>query len=573
MDSVTNFFWNEESQGKDPKTLVTPSNEQDDTFKQRNVVNSDNTSLKKQTSGNTDGSKSGNTKSTKDKKKYVAEGSKDGSTSLQQMMTDTLVEKVIKMALPPTSDSSRINIEQRSVFSKTRPSMSVQIMSNNFIQMNSRLSIPFIMINEVIRLMSWENVPFTLSILLVITFAILKPLVTATSGPLFYILFGIMVPKYMYVHKPNKIKNLKNNNTPAQGPALRKPAIPEPVPELSQEFVLNLTDLQNHMLLYVWLYDTINSFLLSFAYFVNEQISCLVFILLLLVAILNLLFIENIAQWVPIKFILVLFVWGFVIAMHPNNRELILKQMNSEETRLKTLSFIASYETLIKQHLRYVEAKENKLVKVYEIQKYRETYKEWRTVGFSNDDYCLFSDLRIKELNISDYCTKLLDDVLPPSDWEWVPGSSWVLDLNPHEWVEDNFIQNVEIDSETKWVYDVDFDGFRGKYRRRMWTNMVTRIIQTKDTNSVNVDKDDGEQVIEEVVNPLREEISNRESSFHGVARDSLAGAHNSSMISEGNRMNDSLLMEGDETVDSSLPNEGSFNGINDMTDFLNTAV
>ena len=163
--------------------------------------------------------------------------------------------------------------------------------------------------------------------------------------------------------------------------------------------------------------------------------------------------------------------------------------------------------------------------------------------------------------------------MLPPTDWEWIPGSSWVLDLNPHEWVEDNFIQNVEIDSETKWVYDVDFDGFRGKYRRRMWTNMVTRTIETKDNCVNNIEKDDGEQVIEEVVNPLRDVISNRESSFHGVTRGSLAGAHNSSMISEGNKMNDSLLMEGDETVDSSLTNDGSFNGINDMTDFLNTAV
>ena len=572
MDSVTNFFWNEDIQSNNP-TSVPTTVEEDDTFKQRNRPESVENPLKKQTSKAISEHSMGKDVNKKDRKQSVVDGNKEGSTTLQQMMTDTLVEKVIKMALPPTSDYSRINIEERTVFSKTRPSMSVQIMSNNFIQMNSRLSVPFIMINEVIRMMSWTNIPYTLSMLLVISFAILKPLVAATAGPLFYILFGIMVPKYMYVHKPDDLKVIKHNNTPAQGPALRKPVLPEPVPELSQEFVLNLTDLQNHMLLYVWLYDTINSFLSSFAFFVNEPISCLVFVLMLFVAIINLLFIDDIFKWVPLKFILVVLVWVFVISMHPNNREKMLKQINSEETRLKVLSFMTSYESLIKQHLRYVEAKENKLVKVYEIQKYRETYKEWRTIGFSNDDYCLFSDLRIKELNINDHCTKLLDDVLPPKDWEWISGYSWVLDLNPQEWVEDNFIQNVEIDSETKWVYDVDFDGFRGKYRRRMWTNMVTRKIETKTNGESNANKDDEEQVVEEVVNPLREDIANRSSTFHGVARGSLAGAHNSSIISDENRANDSLIAEADQSIESGLQTEGSVNGINDFTDILNTAV
>ena len=572
MDSVTNFFWNEDSQSNDPKLLPTTI-EEDDTFKQRNRPESIENPLNKQTSKTIDEESTIKDSNKKDRKKSVAEGSRDGASTLQQMMTDTLVEKVIKMALPPTSDYSRMNIEERTVFSKTRPSMSVQIMSNNFIQMNSRLSVPFILINEVIRMMSWTNIPYTLSMLFVISFAILKPLVAVTAGPLFYILFGIMVPKYMYVHKPDELKFIKHNNTPAQGPALRKPVIPEPVPELSQEFVLNLTDLQNHMLLYVWLYDTINAFLTSFAFFINEQISCLVFILMLFVAIVNLLFIDDIVKWVPLKFILVVLVWVFIIAMHPNNREKILKQMNSEETRLKVLPFVSSYESLVNQHLRYVEAKENRLVKVYEIQKYRETYKEWRTIGFSNDDYCLFSDLRIKELNINDHCTKLLDDVLPPKNWEWIPGFSWVLDLNPQEWVEDNFIQNVEIDSETKWVYDVDFDGFRGKYRRRMWTNMVTRKIETKTSGESNVNKDEEEQVIEEVVNPLREDIANCSSTFHGVARGSLAGAHNSSIISDENRANDSLIAEADQSIESELQTEGSVNGINDLTDILNTAV
>lgn len=578
MDSVTNFFWNEEELGEHAKRpsqqkasqhtpatydfsqskVVFPKKEVED---KSSSTNEGANGVAKKNSGPGKGKSLNN---------MVIDGVKDPSSSLQQMMTDTLVEKIIKMALPPTSDYSRINIEERTVFSKTRPSMSVQVMSNNFIQMNSRLSIPFIMINEVILLMSWENIPYTLSILLVFTFAILKPLVTLTAGPLFYILFGVMVPKYMYVHKPNIIEGLKCNNTPAQGPPLRKPVIPEPVPELSQEFVLNLTDLQNHMLLYVWLYDAINSSFEHFAYFVNEQISCLVFIILLFVALINLLYIEDIVKWIPLKFVLVLAIWAFAIMMHPKNRELILKTLHSEDTRLRVLTLVSSYESFINQHLRYVEAKEVKMVSVYEIQKYREKYKEWRTVGFSTDDYCLFSDLRIKEQDISQHCAKLLDDVLPPIDWEWQEGSSWVLDLNPNEWVEDNFIQNVDIDTETKWVYDVDFDGFRGKYRRRRWNNTVARVVESKenrDASTLNIDDEDNSQFLEEVVNPLREEMANNSTAFHGVARGSLVGAHNSSMVSEDTAEDDSI-----SGYDHSDRN-GSVNGIDDMVDILNTAI
>lgn len=573
MDSVTSYFWNEESGNTDRKTSVLREDKHQDMTTSEPTSDYVDNSLSKHTSKSKFDLENIKEKHGKVKQKSNVAGS-DGSSTLQQIMTDTLVEKVIKMALPPTSDYSRVNIETRTVFSKTRPSLSVQVMSNNFVQMNSRLSIPFIIINEIIRLANWENIPFTLSILAMVTFTILKPLVAVTAGPLFYILFGIMVPKYMYVHKPNQIKNLNNNNTPAQGPPLRKAVLPEPVPELSQEFVLNLTDLQNHMLVYVWLYDTINSFLRSFAFFVNEQISCLVFIILLVIALFNLLFIEDIIRWIPIKFLLIVLVWGFGFMLHPNNRDLVLQKVHSEDTRLKILTFVNSYESFIKTHLRYVEAKENKMVRIFEIQKYRQKYKEWRTVGFSSDDYCLFSDLRIKELDIKDYCTKLLDDVKPPLDWDWISGSSWVLDLNPQEWVQDNFIQNVEVDSETKWVYDIDFDGNRGEYRRRMWSNVVTRKIEAKEKDSINANiaESDDNQLVEEIVNPLREEIADRSSNFHGVARGSLAGARNSSMISEDISANDSVMAE-ENSDDGNGEGEGSFNGVEDMVDILNTAV
>lgn len=400
------------------------------------------------------------------------------SSGLQKAMTETLIEKIIKMALSPSSEMAVDNIENRMAAAKDRPSLSVQIMSRNFILMNSRLSLPFTVINEIIRIFDWKNPAYTISMIFLYTYIVLKPIPTVTAIPIFYLLFGVMVPEYLYIHKPNYSPLLKANPVPAQGPPLRKAEVPKPVPELSQEFVLNLTDLQNHLLIYVRIYDCIHSILVKFAFFVNEPISAFIYVLLLLFAIINIFTIESIIKFVPVKEILLVVGWSFAIIMHPKNREQVFTGIYSEETRLKLLTLTNKCESAIEKQLNYTEPREHRMVAIYEIQKFKRKEKGWVTIGYSSDDYTLFSDLRIKELKIEDNCIPLLEDVKAPISWDWIDNTTWALDLDPTEWLERGFIEYVDVDHDTKWVYDLNLDGTKGNYRRRMWTNVCIRKIE-----------------------------------------------------------------------------------------------
>lgn len=499
MESVTNFFWNEPTKTGEPSGSSS----------KRASMGSDPISK---------GSPSANRKSSYGElpgSTGNAAGSSSNALSgagLQKAMTDTLIEKIIKMALYPSSEMAVDDIENRMAAAKDRPKLSVQIMSRNFILMNSRLSLPFTLINEIIKIFNWTNPAYTISVIFFYTYIILKPMPTMTSIPIFYLLFGVMVPEYLYIHSPNYSPYLDTNPVPAEGPPLRKAEVPKPVPELSQEFVLNLTDLQNHLLIYVKTYDFIHSVLIKFAFFVNEKISAFMFTLLLIIAFVNFLFMDSIIEYVPLKAILVILGWSFFIIMHPKNREELFSRIYSEETRLKLLTLTNKCENIIKKQVKYMEDREHRVVAVYEIQKFKRYEKGWITIGYSNDDYTLFSNLRISEQKIEENCVTSIEEVKPPVSWEWLDNITWALDLDPTEWLERGFIEYIDVDQDTKWVYDLNVDGTKGNYRRRMWTNVCVRKI---DFEAV----DDGEKTpAEKASDPIKG------GAVHRVTRGSLSG-------------------------------------------------
>ena len=540
----------------------------------------------------------------------------DKTSSIQQMMTDTLVEKIIKMALPPSSMAMKDQIATRMVSAKNRPSLSVQLLSKNFIAMNSRLALPFMIIDNVIDFINWENIPMTLSNMCLYTLCILNPLISITCGPLCYILFQIMVPHYINVHFPNPTDLtsclLEVNRNPAQGPPLRDPILPEPVPEFSQEFVMNLQDLQNHVLIYVVAYDFIYFIMKKFVFFINEQISTLWFMVLLALTIFNYLFIDIIWNFLPIKLILILVGWSLIILLHPRNRDNFMQKLLSEETRVSWLQITNQYEHKINEQLRFVEARENRVVYIFEIQVYKNEHKEWTSIGYCNDHYTLFSPLRLKGEKIEPICVKDIDEIEPPKGWIWITDNSWELDLSPEIWVRENFINNVRIDSSTKWVYDKVGDSNKVSkwYRRRMWVRSVNRetitttnktnsqvndindetynnqanldditdIVNTetmigdihfnrdKDNNNNNSNKDDDNHYInrdnldknisreglEEVRNPVREDHNSSHISIRGITRKSLTGASVNSYITPTNSSS-STYSQSTEADSSSL--------------------
>ncbi|CEP61288.1 Pex29p LALA0_S02e11012g [Lachancea lanzarotensis] len=462
MDSVAGFFW-DDSSSKKPRSSVTGS--------------PDHHGSGIKTSGNDE--------------RRVSAGSTTAH-STQQYLADKLVEKLIYMALPPSSELAKKTIEHRVESGRNRPGLSVQIMSRNFIQMNSRLGPPFLVIDEIIKVLNWTNTAYTLSIMSLFTYTVMKPLPTLTSIPVFYLVFGIMVPQYLKIHKPDSNCAFESNPVPARGPPLFRAEVPKPVPEFSKEFLLNLTDLQNHMLLYVAAFDFVNAILARFAFFTDEGVSSAAFLCLLVLAWFNALFMDSVSRVLPVKPLLIFLGWACAFALHPHNREWVLSKIYSEETRLRMLLVSSKIESKVHQYFEYHESKEVRQASIFEVQKFQEHDKTWELLGYSTDHYALFSDYRISEKEVED-AVHHLSDVKAPLEWEWLKDSKWEQDLDPVLWVESEFVEYVDIDIETKWVYDVNLDGSKGEYRRRRWLRQCTR------STAVEIDEESIETSVAQV--------------------------------------------------------------------------
>ncbi|GMG17269.1 unnamed protein product [[Candida] boidinii] len=156
-------------------------------------------------------------------------GSSLSYDSYTSQLTDKFLERLISMALPPASseEGAYENILDRIEFQKSRPQLSVPVMSRNVIQLNQRLSIPFELIDEIIKISSWSNKFYTVSVLLSITLIILKPVVLITF-PFFYLTFAIMAPAYLKRHPPEKVSFFQNNPILAEGPPLKSIEYPKP---------------------------------------------------------------------------------------------------------------------------------------------------------------------------------------------------------------------------------------------------------------------------------------------------------------------------------------------------------
>ncbi|SCW01253.1 LAFE_0D08504g1_1 [Lachancea fermentati] len=557
MDSVAGFFWDDHN----PRaTSVIDNSAQRSSEALRNGGKQSETKNDRKGSASSIGASSGLASTT------------------QQLLADKLVEKIIYMALPPSSDLAKETIVHRVEAGKNRPGLSVPIMSRNFIQMNSRLSVPFMIIDEIIRIFNWSNPAYTLSVMSLYTYAVLKPLPTLASAPIFYLLFGVMVPQYLKIHKPDPNPALGTSPIPASGPPLLKAEVPKPVPEFSKEFILNLTDLQNHMMIYVVIFDFINSILSKFAFFTDESISSVCFLVLLVLACFNALFMDSIARFLPIRMILVVSGWLIVMVLHPQSRDHVLSKFTSEETRLKVLTITNKAEKVVDEYFRYYEPREKRQASIFELQKYNDKNKAWELVGYSTDHYTILSDLRVSEGKIED-SAQSLEEVKPPIEWVWMTNSKWVLDLDPLSWVETEFVQYVEVDTGTKWVYDANFDGTKGEFRRRRWIRICTReaedaiLPRNKGTSEEGVDF---QSQMKDCYNGYETNIQmnsaysnneqrNRDNSLH--ASDGMVkSTSNNSIASETSGLSNQ------ESTKSNISVSNSSKAVKSLTDFLSLA-
>lgn len=473
--------------------------------------------------------------------------------TLQGQMVDKFMEKIISMALPvntggvggtgeggtgdPQLDSILLD---RIEMQKTRPALSIPIMSRNAILLLQRLSYPFETIDDIIRVINWVDPLWNLTLGMIITLVILKPINLITM-PIGYICFKVIIPAYL-AKVEGRFQDIK------------------PISEFSREFLLNLTDLQNHMLLYVDTWDAIVKGLSKTVVFQDEQLTWLIFVVLLVTAILLETF-GTIIIWIFMPFLklsLVISLWITLISLHPKLRLKLLSRIHDEELRLRTLSLMNNLDDKISKdvdiNLKKEQIKQHSMTmskyQVFEINIYNPQTETWQFVSFCNDAFPINSHMR--KNNVPSKGAESLNGVKPPLGYQWIndkvvgadsstffiesdlsPSSrksssatsrqrldskskmkvwlmkknqqenhleggiirdGWYLDMDPNIWAKESLMDSVcVIDHDTKWIYDLGEDESQCKIRRRRWVRFATREVLDEDVIEMEEEEEEEE--------------------------------------------------------------------------------
>lgn len=437
----------------------------------------------------------------------------DDHKKVANQMTDKLIESVLNVIIDPSlvgpsTGNSRYEIHQ------TRPQFSINLMTLNSIKFAQRISPVFSAIDDATYMMCWKDPYLTIGILLMATLVVLHP-VLVTVIPPFMLLKYLLIPSYLKLHLPDPLfvddKFTFQNPIPADGAPLDKFEPPKPVPQLSREFIMNFTDMQNHLVPYIRLYDAAIGWGQHYFLFEDANLSTVVFLILWVVIIVNLflfpLILPALTRIVSPRLLLIVVLWAFIGGLHPHIRGKLLDHLYTEEARVSRLNKTDHLETRLMGALvpeqDSIVAEELRQVEVFELHRLSRKHI-WEPIGFTNSFFTLNNPIRIRHVASAaeekheiiaspskpeDEAEEkmvfpelprkaTLSEIKAPENWKFET-SEWQIDYEPMAWVSANFIMDlVSVDTDEKWVYDYVEgdkapDGYT--YRRRRWTRNCHR--------------------------------------------------------------------------------------------------
>ncbi|KAH6625137.1 integral peroxisomal membrane peroxin-domain-containing protein [Boeremia exigua] len=430
-------------------------------------------------------------------------------------MGDRMINLLLAQVLPGEDPSSTSPPEgsanptpqikdRRSRSYVERPNFSLPTMSSNFRRFNSRIGVAFVFQNRLIHLFTWKQPTQTLSFLFMYTFICIDPYLLPVI-PLACCLFFIMVPSYLTRHPPPPT-SFPTDLYPLGGPALADAPTIKPAPEFSKDFFRNMRDLQNCMEDFSRGHDAVLQFLTPLTNFSNENLSSLLYIILLLSSC-ALFLASHLLPWRAIFLVL-----GYTLTAtgHPAIADLLATPENdarlaAAEHDARSLLLSAS-----KSDIELQTTQPPREVEIFELQ-HRPLHTpaaEFAPFLFSHSPYAPLSPARIS--GDRPRGAAFFEDVLPPRGWRW-GDKKWGLDLLSREWVDERCVTGVEVEIEgERWVTDLHYEvlgdeegGYsregkggvgeqerevlrrawevgrpsrRGEWRRRRWVRMVERV-------------------------------------------------------------------------------------------------
>lgn len=400
----------------------------------------------------------------------------DDPRRVANQLTDKLTEKILLMIIVNELDSTGQLPPTRVEMQRHRPPFLMNIMSTNSTKLAQKSLPLFEAIDAVIMCFLWTSLPYTVGVGMLLTHAILRPALVTILPP-FLLLHKFLIPSYLKLYPPDKSvvddKYFLHNPVPHEGRPLSRWEGPKTISQYSREFLMNFTDLQNHIVPYVRLHDQLVSWGKHYFLFEDQMLSTAVYLILVCVMGFNLVFLPYLApllwQYLPLRAMAVVLVWLVFISFHPRVHEKLLDLTETEEARLKRLDYTYKMENmLLRLFDNTAEPEDMREVEMFEILKLNKSHT-WDPLGFAAEFYSLNHPARAEEElppMAGDF-----DGVKPPQYWEFAD-DSWRIDMQPTEWVQDNCVMDlVSIDDDEKWVYDFGSHDPQDTvyYRRRRW--------------------------------------------------------------------------------------------------------
>jgi hypothetical protein len=286
------------------------------------------------------------------------------------------------------------------------------------------------------------------------------------------------------------------------GPPLAGARTIKPAPEFSKDFFRNMRDLQNCMEDFSTLHDAVLAFLTPLTNFSNENLSSMLYILLLLLS--CTLFIT--AHLLPWRLIFLMMGYTLTALGHPTVQSLLATPENEQRLSAAEHEGRSVLFTLSRNDIEIEPSHEIREVEIFELQHraLHDEHGEYEGVMFSSSPYSPLSPARIS--GDRPRGTPFFEDVLPPRGWRW-SDKKWALDLLSREWVDDRCVTGVEVEIEgERWVTDLHYEvlesdwkkgskdigaeerevlrrtwehgkvGRKGEWRRRRWIRSVERM-------------------------------------------------------------------------------------------------
>ena len=288
-------------------------------------------------------------------------------------------------------------------------------LTTNFRKFSSRIGIVFKLQEHFQRVYFWQNARETIGYGLIWTLICLQPVLLLVLPYVFAMAF-LLVPSFLQLHPPPPSNIPLPPELDGWGSTGRKAKKFGGTAE-GRDFLRNMRDIQNMMGDYVNAYDEASTIINDYANFADEKKSSVTLVICTALGLLTLLA----ANYIQIRIGVLVGGWIALASGHPHFLPLAKKlQRAGRQTREKVVKEVS--HRVDRQYIDPNKVPEKKMVVVYEYRPRRIRRKRDVSAVF----YSGFATIGHAGVE-DDYVTPNLDAVLPPTGYDYVPGSRWTV--------------------------------------------------------------------------------------------------------------------------------------------------